>query len=154
MIIKSVAALVAVIVVFCFISSICTYVFIMRRNDDTDANQEPPRKVCSHTWKDFPWYIESTYYFQSRKLNCLIIKPYVCIHCKERRNETLYDTVRCSLSSEDADVVIEELKNEYGDKLVQKARVEEQIRDMQLVDREALKIAQQIGIIEKENQDG
>ena len=44
---------------------------------------------CRHTWKDFPWYYNATYYRDTKTLKANIIAPYVCIHCKEQHNEIL-----------------------------------------------------------------
>ena len=120
-----------------------------KKNGEPKFQPTTPEFKCSHTWKDFPWYMESTYYIDARKLYYTITKPYVCIHCKERRDEELLDIHIDGISRDEADVILTDLLKDFSDKIAEKPLVEEMILDMQLVDRKALEIAQQIGIIEE-----
>ena len=120
-----------------------------KKNEEPKFQPTTPEFKCSHTWKDFPWYMESTYYIDARKLYYTITKPYVCIHCKERRDEELLDIHIDGISRDEADVILTDLLKDFSDKIAEKPLVEEMILDMQLVDRKALEIAQQIGIIEE-----
>ena len=43
---------------------------------------------CRHTWKDFPWYLKSTYYSGQSSYDIAIYEPYVCILCKERKDKS------------------------------------------------------------------
>lgn len=120
-----------------------------KKYEEPKLQSTTPEFKCSHTWKDFPWYVESTYYTDTRKLYYTITKSYVCIHCKERRDEELVDRRIEGVSLDEAETILTELGEDFADKLVEKPLVEEMILDMQLVDRKALEIAQQIGIIEE-----
>ena len=120
-----------------------------KKNEELKLQSTTPEFKCSHTWKDFPWYVESVYHTGARELHYKIIKPYVCIHCKERANQTLCDRVRIGISREESTIILTDLYAEFSDKIAEKPLVEEMILDMQLVDRKALEIAQQIGIIEE-----
>lgn len=123
-----------------------------RPNKSEEPKFQPatPEFKCSHTWKDFPWYVDVTYYIDESMFKLKIMKPYVCIHCKERRDELLLEQTRFETSLKVVEEFEAAAKEEYSDKIMPKAIVEEQIRDMQLVDREALKIAEQLGIIKNE----
>lgn len=148
----SVLAAVAVVATIAFVTFAFTFAYFQdhpKKNEEPKFQPTTPEFKCSHTWKDFPWYMESTYYIDARKLHYTIIKPYVCIHCKERRDEELLDTRIEGISRNEADVVLTDLLKEFSDKIAEKPLVEEMILDMQLVDRKALEIAQQIGIIEE-----
>ena len=93
---------------------------------------------CRHTWKDFPWYYEATYYRGHRLLKASIIAPYVCIHCKERHNEILKSVEYSEYTYEQAKAVIDGWIEKYGDHMKDEVFVREAIADMQLVDREKL----------------
>lgn len=143
-------ALVVACVFWMIFGAVSTYLEIRpNKNEEPKFQPTTPEFKCSHTWKDFPWYMESTYYIDARKLYYTITKPYVCIHCKERRDEELLDIHIDGVSRDEAEVILTDIKKEFSDKIAEKPLVEEMILDMQLVDRKALEIAQQIGIIEE-----
>lgn len=95
---------------------------------------------CRHKWMDFPWYYEAKYMKDTKFFRAKIIEPYVCIHCKERKNIVLKE-ISSYISLKDANDVIESWQKTYKDKIQDKAIVEDMINDMQLVDREYLAIA-------------
>ena len=99
-----------------------------------------PPPPCRHKWMDFPWYYEAKYIKDTKFFNAKIIEPYVCIHCKERKNIVLKE-ISTYISIKNATDVIESWKQTYKDKMQDKAIVEDMINDMQLVDREYLAIA-------------
>ena len=47
------------------------------RNKNKNKNPPPSPPPCNHKWKDFPWYINSTL-FDNSKLLVENIEPYVC----------------------------------------------------------------------------
>lgn len=148
----SVLAAVAVVVTIAHVTFAFAVAYFQdhpKKNEEPKFQSTAPEFKCSHTWKDFPWYVESIYHTGVRELHYKIIKPYVCIHCKERANQTLCDRVRIGISREESTTILTDLYAEFSDKIVEKPLVEEMILDMQLVDRKALEIAQQIGIIEE-----
>lgn len=98
---------------------------------------------CDHKYREFPWYKRMIYYTGSNSMNLVIYKPYVCIHCRKRKNVELVNIDRVDLSWEEALKVSGEYEERYKGKLVDYALVEEQIADFQLIDREYLKLAQQ-----------
>ena len=98
-------------------------------------------KVCRHKWKDFPWYYEAAYYQNYNQFKASIIEPYVCIHCKERKNVVLRDH-HASCSFDEAKETIDFWQEKYKDKMLDSVLVEDMIADMQLVDREYLAIAE------------
>lgn len=57
------------------------------RNKNKNKNENLPSTPppCKHKWKDFPWYIDSAL-FDNTKLHIRIIEPYVCIYCKKRKD--------------------------------------------------------------------
>lgn len=95
---------------------------------------------CRHKWMDFPWYYEAKYTKDTKFFRAKIIEPYVCIHCKERKNIVLKE-ISNYISIKDANDILESWKKTYKDKMQDKAIVEDMINDMQLVDREYLAIA-------------
>ena len=111
----------------------------------TKKSKEPPKPVeCRHHWKDFPWYYEATYYSDSHRLEAKLIEPYVCIHCKERKNVVLKEHARVNISYDDANDVIEEWREKYKDHMEDRAIIEDMIHDTQLVDREYLAIVESL----------
>lgn len=100
----------------------------------------PSPSPCRHKWMDFPWYYEAKYMRDTKFFHAKIIEPYVCIHCKERKNIILKE-ISSYISLKDANDVIESWQKTYKDKIQDKAIVEDMINDMQLVDREYLAIA-------------
>lgn len=98
----------------------------------------PPQ--CRHHWKDFPWYYEATYYRDTSTLNFKVIEPYVCIHCKERKNIELFHRSSYYRDRDKADKYVTEFLEEHKDKFQARVITEDQIADMQLVDREYLEI--------------
>ena len=57
--------------------------FFSKKKKEEKSNNHT--KTCNHKWKDFPWYIDSTW-CTDQTFNLTIIEPYVCIFCKERKN--------------------------------------------------------------------
>lgn len=111
----------------------------------TKKSKEPPKPVeCRHHWKDFPWYYEATYYKDTYRLEAKLIEPYVCIHCKERKNVTLKEHQRVNLSYDEANELIDEWREKYKNYMEDRAIVEDMIHDMQLVDREYLAIVESL----------
>ena len=68
---------------------------------------------CRHTWKDFPWYYNATYYRDTKTLKASIIAPYVCIHCKEQHNEILKSVEYSGYTYEKALELIDGWKEKY-----------------------------------------
>lgn len=101
-----------------------------------------PKPQCSHKWRDFKWYDEATYYTNSHTYSIKIYEPYVCIHCKERRDELLLESTGSASSETEARNRVNEIRNNYKEHLDHRAIVEDEIKDMQLVDRKYLEIAQ------------
>ena len=94
-------------------------------------------KTCNHKWKDFPWYIDSTW-CADQTFDLTIIEPYVCIFCKERKNVELFNVHKVCFSAKDADEYIVDIEEKYKDYLGDEVKINDMINDMQLVDREYL----------------
>lgn len=105
----------------------------------------PKAKECDHKYRDFPWYIESkftrstTYYGARFDYNIKIMEPYVCIHCKKRKDVLLQEFSASGVSYETYENTFNQICNRYKDHLKDKAVIEDMINDMQLVDQEYLK---------------
>lgn len=97
-------------------------------------------KVCNHKWKDFPWY--SLYGCENGKYYFKIIEPYVCVKCKERRDEQLM-YMNCGTSKE-RDRELEKYHETYKGKLLDMVEVMDMVKDEQLVDRGYLDALEQI----------
>ena len=95
---------------------------------------------CRHKWKDFKWYIdvkrksEMGYYTVMDCFTVDIYEPYVCVCCKERKDVKL--SSQTFLKVDAARKYFEDITKRYADHLGDKALIEDEINDMQLVDRE------------------
>lgn len=106
--------------------------------------------ICQHKWKDFKWYIETDHknghwvhgsYIEPKSI-VRIIKPYVCILCKERKEIVLLEEEYKGCENISSfNNRVKELKVKYDEYLENKVIIEDQINDFQLVDREYLEIA-------------
>ena len=106
--------------------------------------ESPPKKVCDHKWTDIQdedgdcWYIE--YDIDGKTLTYTIYQPYVCIHCKARKDVVMEgSTVSFSKQSEAWDE-LNEIKKRYP-QIRLRALVEDKINDFQLIDRDYLRYA-------------
>lgn len=118
---------------------------LFKRKEKVKEIPAVPEYHCSHRWKDFDWYIEGTWQSDSNFMSMRIIEPYVCIHCKERKNVTLQEATRIGIRS------LSEALDEagkwtelFGERIKEQAIVEDEIHDFQLVDRAALEIARRL----------
>ena len=59
----------------------------------------------NYIWKDFPWYIDSTWCID-QTFDLTIIESYVCIFCKERKNVELINIHKVRFSAKDTDEYI------------------------------------------------
>ena len=93
---------------------------------------------CRHKWKDFKWYIDIKFdnSYTKYSYGIYIYEPYVCVHCKERKDVKL--SVQWFPSKEKAREYLEEIVKRYEGYLEDKPIIEDAIHDMQLVDREYL----------------
>lgn len=127
-----------------------------RKKMKLEAQREPApmQRKCSHTWKPFPKYLDGTFYGDVKKEVIKVIKPYVCIHCKEVRKEVLVEHMRIAHNRNEADSIYMKFESNFPkDELSTEVRVSEMIADMRLVDETALRIARQIGIIDQEREE-
>jgi hypothetical protein len=113
--------------------------FFKRKNSSESAVQ----KTCHHLWKDFPLYYKASYYIDKELFDGTIYAPYVCVHCKERKNIVLYhQNTKCTLDQ--ANEYIHSWKEEYRDYIQDSTLVEKSIADMQLLDTEKLSVYESI----------
>ena len=103
---------------------------------------EPQVPACKHKWKDFPWYYDARYNSTEKCLRFKVFGPYVCIHCKERIDRLLFEHNSYYESLEKADDFVTHFKDEYAEQMAEQVVVEDMIADMQLVDREYLRLAE------------
>lgn len=96
--------------------------------------------ICNHKWKDFKWYYDATYYRDTKRFECTIYEPYVCIYCKQRKDVKLEELSKIDITFEDAQKEIDYIKEKYYDYLGLKAVIEDEINDFVMVDRDFLKI--------------
>lgn len=101
--------------------------------------QEEPKPIvipCRHKYRDFQWYIENKVY-NSGNWEIQIIEPYVCVHCGDRKNQLLTE-----ISGHGRDKLAQNmarLREIYGENIQPRAFIENEISDMQLVDRDYLR---------------
>ena len=99
----------------------------------------PVAQPCNHKWEDFDWYID--FNINGKNLDYTIYEPYVCIHCKQRKDIILEGPRSSTFDSNKAAWdKLEKLKLRYPE-IKDRAIVEDEIHDAQLVDREYIKIA-------------
>ena len=103
-------------------------------------SDKPVEFKCNHKWQDFPWYMQATYYEDTRKFEIKLIEPYVCIHCKERKDVILHHLVRDNYSWDDAEKLVDDCWEKYGKYCKDRPIIEDMIHDMQLVDQQYLEI--------------
>lgn len=101
---------------------------------------------CLHKFQDFPWYIEGLfkfcdYDFNYGKQTISIYKPYVCIHCKERKDVLLQEMHNAHMTEAEGDQWYNAVRKQYAEHIKPRPVVEAMINDMQLVDREYLELA-------------
>lgn len=125
--------------------SMCTWFKKIFGHKGGSSNSEgPPKIACPHTWKDFPWYTHSIYNAYTSNLEVQIYEPYVCIHCKERKDIRLDTYIRTNIPSlEKAHEEVSRIEKDLEGHAKPRVLVEDMINDYIYVDREKL------GIIEK-----
>lgn len=105
-----------------------------QKKPETIITKEPE---CHHKYRDFPWYIECIIY-NNHTFEIKVIEPYVCVWCGHRENKVLQEVFRTG-NAKDARQTVADMKETYGDNIQPRALVENDINDMQLVDRDYLR---------------
>lgn len=105
--------------------------------------------ICAHKWKDFSWYLatETQQKFGKKSYFLRVYEPYVCIHCKERHDELIFE--REFSSANDLAICVETFQKKYS-QIKPIIEVNDEIADFQFVDRHYLAIA---GVLKNENYD-
>lgn len=75
------------------------------------------------------------YYTASKSYNMIIYEPYVCIHCKQRKNIILNKVYRTNETWENCIKEEEAIEERYKDHIKPRCIVEDMIHDFQLIDR-------------------
>lgn len=105
----------------------------------------PPVKECNHKYKDFPWYTEGKYSYETKVLDLSLKEPYVCIYCGHRKDVVLDHFCRVFKKFENAEKFYEDFQDsQYTDKMQPRVIVEDMINDMVLVDQQYLDIYMQL----------
>lgn len=102
---------------------------------------------CNHKWYDFPPFLDYT--LSQNVLHVWITEPYICIYCKEREDKRLVDDTYGGVSKAGAEDILNHYKKEYEGLLKPVGVVEDMVNDFQMVDKQSLEIAQQLGFIKK-----
>lgn len=112
-----------------------------------ETSEYKPR-TCDHKWTDIRidgeecWYVDSI--LDGNKVQYSIIEPYVCIHCKQRKDVVLAQQTTSFTTKTAAydyyDKLRKDLKKQYP-QIKDRAIVEDKISDVQLVDRDYLRVA-------------
>lgn len=124
--------------------------FRSHRNIGSDDNLTDPLKGCEHKWKGFPMYINTLVDDSDEDYPFLnqIRTKYVCVKCKDFREETL--ATRIFHTEKEADDACEELYREYPDKIMEEFIVNAMVLDEQLLDREYLDVIERANAKTKE----
>ena len=106
--------------------------FSKKQSTSISTSQE-----CNHKWIDFPAFIRENHNTYDNTYTIQVIEPYVCIYCKQRKNETIwYEEGKCY------DVInkINSIKKELSKHNFIKPSivVEDMVKDFQNVDRDYL----------------
>ena len=109
-------------------------------NNKKEKEQKPIAIKCEHKWQDFPWYMQAIYSADTREFEIKLIEPYVCVHCKKRKDVVLHRIERANYSWDEAKELVDECWEKYGQYCKDRPIIEDMINDMQLVDRQYLEI--------------
>lgn len=117
-----------------------------------NKKKKVPKVYCSHAWQDFPWYIEARYDYKNAILNIDVIEPYVCIHCKERKDEVLDSFERRDVITQSQALAIKQaFEQRFAQYTAPRCIIEDKILDMQLVDKDYLeRVARLVKIAESQ----
>lgn len=85
---------------------------------------------CNHKYKDFDWYYDATYYMDTERYVVKVYEPYVCILCGYRKDVLLEEK---SGYGREKLRKVEDRIDQYP-KVKDRAYVEDEIADMQLLD--------------------
>lgn len=101
---------------------------------------------CQHKYKDFPWYVEGKYDYNTYLETINVIEPYVCILCGHRKDVVLDTVSRYFSRFEDAEKFYDNFcsNSTYAERIKPRAIVEDMINDMSLVDQKYLDIYMQL----------
>lgn len=107
--------------------------------------EEAPKVIeprpCQHKYKDFPWYAEGKYDYNTKVLDVSVKEPYVCIHCGHRKDVVLDHFSRIFDDFAEAEKFYEDFQDsKYTGKIQPRIVVEDMINDMVLVDQQYLDI--------------
>jgi hypothetical protein len=92
-------------------------------------------KEHKHHWQDFPPYI--TYDIDNSYYDIKIVEPYVCLDCKERKDEVLTQiTAKGSHCYKEGMNQIQQLKEKYYGFIQDRLIVEDKIKDIINIDSE------------------
>ena len=108
---------------------------------------EPP--PCKHKYQDFPAYL--VHYTAGYNFVVKVIEPYVCIYCKERRDEVLVIDRFYKINKDKMDQIIDKYQQDYSSILKPRGIVEDMVRDYMLVDREWIDITMKLRQLREEN---
>ena len=112
-----------------------------KRPKKSEKKVDPPIRECKHKYKDFPWYTNGKYNYDTKVLDISVIEPYVCIHCGHRKDVVLDHFSRIFYDFAEAEKFYEDFQDsQYTDKMKPRAIVENMINDMVLVDQQYLDI--------------
>lgn len=121
-----------------------------RKNTSTTEVEQPVLPPCLHTWKDFPAYIKEHYEgsYECTGLNSKsilsVIEPYVCVHCKERKDITLYTETETNLTRSQHNAKREKWEQQYAKIIQPRIIVEDMINDEIYLDPVKLEIVDKL----------
>lgn len=80
-----------------------------------------------------PWYMRTQWSGQNKTASYVIVEPYVCITCGERKNVVLEETNWSNITPETREEYYNEVKKKYKHYLKPQAVVEDMINNIILV---------------------
>lgn len=107
---------------------------------------------CPHTWKDFPAYIRQSYDGNAKKSYLTVMEPYVCVHCKKRKDVKLYEETETNMTRSEHNEKLDRWMREY--KIIEsRIIVEDMINDEILLDPVKLAIVDNLRSIQVEEKE-
>lgn len=106
---------------------------------ETVTLSEPIKPPCFHTWIDFPWFIRhnwTPYNYGDKGISTLsVYEPYICVHCKERKDVLLCQETEDAISAKRHWEKLREWEEKYKDHAKPRPVVEDMINDAIYIDK-------------------
>jgi hypothetical protein len=107
--------------------------FKKKKEEQKQESLVIPEIPHQHVWKDMPWYMGVHYHSTNRTAGYIIVEPYICITCGERKNITLEEEDYSNISPDEREAIFSRVRKRYKKYLKPRAIVEDMINNILLV---------------------